>query len=62
MVGYPEAGGYNVFGGLWQFLPAPVLMAREFIAPPGGAMLHITLGPDVPVQPTSWGRLKTLYR
>jgi hypothetical protein len=57
----PQAGPHRVFGGLWRRVP-PDYDVYEYYVPAGSIWLTINLGPDVPVRPTSWGGLKTLYR
>ncbi|NNF05492.1 MAG: hypothetical protein HKN21_01905 [Candidatus Eisenbacteria bacterium] len=56
----PAEGLYSVIGGLYEYqgYPNPIL----FVAPPGGALLTISLG-DVSVgaESASWGHIKSRY-
>jgi hypothetical protein len=60
----PAPGIYAVLGGLFElrYVGGPTVYDGEFVAPPGGARLDISILGPVVVQPSTWGRIKSLYR
>ncbi len=60
----PPAGVYAVLGGMFHvaFDWAGGQWNQNFVVPAGGAKLHITIGEPVDVEPSTWGRVKALYR
>jgi hypothetical protein len=52
----PAPGTYAVLGGMFQAFDGP------FVAPSGGATLHITLQAPLSTRVSTWGGVKALYR
>jgi hypothetical protein len=51
-------GAYRLFGGLWTFSEN----GQGYDVPIDGVMLPLTIEEGVPVEPITWGGLKTRYR
>lgn len=61
----PAPGTYAVLGGMLRLTPSAVpglSYDKTFVAPLGGAKLHIEIAGPVPTATSTWGRVKALYR